>query len=227
MSRTVITPALLRAVGANKANAQLYAPLLDAAVLVPGDAWNSITSRRGVCSLVAHLGHESGGFSVTAENMNYTAVALRTGNRKKYFTQEQADKYGAVKDPRGNYIRRCSEDDQRMIANLYYGGRMGNRGVDTDDGWNLRGGGLTQTTGRDNWTAFAESCGLTVEQAAAWGRQPDGAVASALFYWRNRKGLILACAQGDLTESTRLVQGADGGLVDRIARYNAAMDAAA
>lgn len=66
------------------------------------------------------------------ENMSYSA----TGIRKTWPHRPEAVKFA----------RKPKE-----LANSVYGGRNGNR-PGTDDGWVYRGGGLDQTTGRDNYT---------------------------------------------------------------------------
>ena len=60
---------------------------------------------------LAQTGHESGGFKATTENLNYGAKGL-LGIFKKYFpTEAKAKEY---------------ERKPEKIANLVYGGRMGN-----------------------------------------------------------------------------------------------------
>jgi putative chitinase len=49
----------------------------------------------------------------------------------------------------------------RALANKAYNGRMGNRSG-SDDGWNFRGRGAVQTTGRDGYARLAEATGLDV-----------------------------------------------------------------
>jgi putative chitinase len=217
----LITPALLIAVGAKPAQAALYAPLLEQARQVPGDAFNTITSRSGIAMLVSQLAHESGYFSTLSESLNYSVEALRTGNRAKYFSPGKAQEYGYVRGSNGAYLQRAN---QRMIANFYYGGRLGNLGTHTDDGWDCRGGGLIQYTGRYNYTRLAASLNMNTEEAIAYCRTPEGAVTSALVYWRTH-GLLIPASHGDVTRCTEIIQGADGGLQSRIALYKAALAA--
>ena len=49
----------------------------------------------------------------------------------------------------------------RALANKVYNGRMGNR-AGSDDGWNFRGRGAVQTTGRDGYRRLAATTGLDV-----------------------------------------------------------------
>ena len=221
MSARSITPAVLQAVGASPQNAQTYAGLLEDARYVQGDSWNTITSLRGTAMLVAQLAHESGHFSTIEENLNYSAIALRQGNRAKYFTQDQAQLYGSVRDQAGHYIQRANI---QMVANLYYGTRMGNRGVESGDGWTFRGSGLIQLTGRKNHTAFAATVGMSPEEGAEYCRTPEGAVKSALWYWR-LNGLIRPASVGDVTQCTYLINGGDAGLSSRLSLYKTAIAA--
>ncbi len=217
MARTVITPALLRAVGATQARADLYAPLLDRAVLVDGDAYNSITSRNGVCMLVAQLAHESGGFAVTTENLNYQAAALVPVFGAHRIGTATAARLGRTAD---------HPADQEAIANTVYGGEWGRANLgntEPGDGWRFRGGGLIQLTGRDNYERFAARLGIGAETAAEFVRTPEGAVASALWFWRGN-GLLAPASRGDVATCTRIINGGTNGLADRLARYRDAID---
>ena len=91
---------------------------------------------------LAQAGHESGGFKAVNENLNYGAKGLR-GIFGKYFpTDEKALLY---------------ERKPEKIANLVYGGRMGNGPEASGDGYKFRGRGYIQLTGKDNYTAFGKA----------------------------------------------------------------------
>jgi putative chitinase len=51
------------------------------------------------------------------------------------------------------------QHNPRVIADQAYGSRMGNH-PGTDDGWNFRGQGLSQLTGRSNYAQLAKTTGL-------------------------------------------------------------------
>ena len=217
----MITVDLLKAVHAGSKEAALYAPLLETARVVFKDDHNTITSINGIAMLVSQLAHESGYFKGLSENLNYSVEALSHHPRANYFTEKQAKTLGYQRDSFGMTVQ---VSDQQAIANLYYGGRLGNRGILTDDGWLFRGAGLIQLTGRSNFTIFGGSIGMRAEEAAEYARTPEGAVVSAMWYWRNR-GLLVPASRGDVSRCTEIVQGGSGGLASRIALFQSAKTA--
>lgn len=71
----------------------------------------------------------------------------------------------------------------QKLANYVYSNRMGNGGPESNDGWNFRGTGWIQLTGRDNITAFATYIGMTPEDAALYMGTAQGAAHSACWFW--------------------------------------------
>lgn len=220
----MITPNMLRAVGASMPDAQLYAPLLEKFRVVEGDSYNTISSKAGRAMLISQLAHESGHFRTTEESLTYSVEALKglkNGKGLRYFTNPEAEEFGYIRNRDGSWKQRANPV---MIANLYYGGRMGNRGVDTNDGYAFRGAGLIQLTGRYNHENFGASVGMTAEESAVYCKTPEGAARSALWFWREN-GLLIPASRGDVTECTRIINGGVNGLQARVALYRAAFDA--
>jgi putative chitinase len=155
---------------------------------------------------LAQAGHESAGFKAVNENLNYGAKGL-LGIFKKYFpTADKAALY---------------ERKPEKIANLVYGGRMGNGPEASGDGYRYRGRGYIQLTGKDNYKAFDQVVSENILES------PDLVATkypllSAAWFWNSRK-LNSVADQGAtdevVTKVTKLVNGGTIGLVDRIKHF--------
>ena len=154
---------------------------------------------------LAQCGHESGGFKATQENLNYSADGLKK-IFPKYFPGNIAESY--ARNP-------------EKIASKVYGGRMGNGGEETKEGYKFRGRGYIQLTGKENYTSFAKSIG---EDTVA---NPDlvatkYTLASAGWFF-SKNGLNAISDKGaddaTVTAVTKRVNGGTIGLPDRIKHF--------
>ena len=197
------------------------------AKIIPGnkdiDAWYEalikvmskygITSKRRVAHFLSQCAHESNNFRSLEENLNYSAKALRAvfgryfGNPPK----RNADEYHRKPEMIANYVYM---DEFRKY-------KMGN--VKEGDGWRFRGRGLKQLTGRDNYTAFGKSIGMSAEEAAEYVATPAGAVESACWFW-DTNNLNKIADTDDVVKMTKKINGGNIGLADRQKRYTAAME---
>jgi len=97
---------------------------------------------------------------------------------------------------------------------------MGN--TEEGDGWRFRGRGLKQLTGRNNYTAFGKSVGMSAEEAAEYVVTEKGALESACWFWESRNLNSIADTD-DVKLMTKKINGGTIGLEDRQKRYAAAM----
>ena len=110
------------------------------------------------------------------------------------------------------------------IANKVYANRMGNVSEASGDGYKFCGRGLIQLTGRNNYTKFANAIGKTLDQTVAYLETPEGAVASAGWFWDVNK-LSIYADKGDFVGLTRRINGGTIGLEDRKHHYDIALAA--
>lgn len=147
---------------------------------------------------LSNIAVETGGLKQIVENMNYTTVAQI---RKTWPSRFKSDAAAApfVRNPRG-------------LANKVYGGRMGNAPAPSNDGYDMRGGGMLQTTGRDGYRnmGFEENPGLL---------QTDPVVAfeTAVREWKKRGCNMLADADNTIAVRKAINGGTNG--LDHVRSY--------
>jgi len=158
-------------------------------------------------AFVAQLAHESGNFMRVENNLNYSWQGLRKTWPARFKTDEFAQSYHRKPE---------------KIANYVYGGRFGNGGEASGDGWRFRGRGLIQTTFRDNYTAYSQAISdPSVVSDPAQLAQPRHAVMSACWFW-NANGLnplADAGTEDGFKETTRRINGGSIGEVDRLEKW--------
>ena len=155
---------------------------------------------------LAQCGHESGGFRLVKENLNYSAKGLQ-GIFKKYFPNEALAK---------QYERKPEK-----IANKVYGSRMGNGDEATGDGAKFCGRGYIQLTGKDNYTAFGKSINEDICSNPDKVASSYALLSAAWFFSKN--GLHKMADEGSsdavVTKITKRVNGGTIGLADRIKHF--------
>ena len=126
-----------------------------------------INTPQRIAAFVAQCAHESGNFMVLKENLNYRPATLRKIFPKYFPDDAIANQY-------------CSRPNkQEAIASRVYANRMGNGDEASGDGWKYAGKGLIQLTGKQNYTWFAASLKITVEEASEYLLTFEGAAQSA------------------------------------------------
>ena len=155
---------------------------------------------------LAQCGHESGGFRLTKENLNYSAKGLN-GTFKKYFpTLESAAPY---------------ERKPEKIANKVYGNRMGNGPESSGEGAKFCGRGYIQLTGKDNYTAFGKSINEDMTANPDKVASSYALLSAAWFFSKNGLNKMADEGSSDLvvTKITKRVNGGTIGLPDRIKHF--------
>jgi putative chitinase len=155
---------------------------------------------------LAQCGHESGGFRLTKENLNYSAKGLK-GIFAKYFKEAG--------------LAEAYERKPEKIANRVYGGRMGNGPESSGDGSKYCGRGYIQLTGKDNYVAFGKSINedLTLNPEKVSTHYP--LLSAAWFFTKNGLHKLAdgGATEAVVTQITKRVNGGTIGLPDRIKHF--------
>jgi putative chitinase len=88
--------------------------------------------------IMGQFGEECGCGLEMIESLNYTAIRLRQ-IFPTHFTPSMAERWA---------------HNEKMIGEIAYGGRMGNAPPPSTDGFDFRGAGLSQVTGREGFASL-------------------------------------------------------------------------
>lgn len=158
-----------------------------------------ITTKERLAAFLAQTGHESGSFNTLKENLNYSAEGLCKVWPKRFPTLAEAKEY---------------HRNPEKIANKVYADRMGNGSEDSGDGFLYCGRGAIQLTGKENYTKFASSIDMAIEEAVAYCETRNGAIESACYFWTTHN-LNEIADKGDFVTLTKKINGGTTGLPER------------
>lgn len=169
-----------------------------------------INTPKRMAAFIAQCSHESAGFMILTENLNYKAATLRKIFPKYFPDDATAQRYASM------------PNKQEAIANKVYANRMGNGDEASGDGYKYRGRGLIQLTGKQNYSWFAASLEISPEEATEYLGTFEGAAQSACWFWETNK-LNQWADKGDIVTLTKRINGGTIGLDDRIKHYEHAL----
>ena len=152
---------------------------------------------------LSQCGHESGGFKITQENLNYSADGLKK-IFGKYFPGNLAESY--ARNP-------------QKIANKVYGNRMKNGDEASGDGWKFHGRGYIQLTGKENYEAFGKSINEDITSNPDLVATKYPLLSAAWFFTRCLPKCVDASV-ASVKAVTRCVNGGEIGIDDRIKHFN-------
>ena len=164
------------------------------------------TTKRQAC-FIGQCMHESGGFRLTKENLNYSASSLMKTWPSRFPDMDTAEKY---------------EHNPVKIASKVYAGRMGN--ITPEDAGMYIGRGLIQLTGKDNYKTASDALNEDLLATPQLVEEPRYAALTAGWFW-NKKGLNALADSNDIETMTKRINGGTIGLDDRKAKINMALNA--
>jgi len=181
-----------------------------------------INTPQRVAGFLAQTSHESGGYTMLSENLNYKAATLAACWPNRFAVLGPDKK--PVKDEKGKLtptaVANSIAGKPELIANLVYSGRMGNGPAESGEGWLYRGRGLKQLTGKFNY----EKCGAALDLDLVGNPdlllEPMAAARSAGWFWK-ANNLSAFADVGDIKGMTKKINGGLIGYEQRQALYDA------
>ncbi len=171
------------------------------AALENGDALFAkygITTPIRLAHFFAQIMHESGALTIREESLNYTAQRMTQVWPSRFPTIASAEPFA---------------HNPQALANKVYNGRMGNASG-SNDGWNYRGRGLMQTTGREGYRRMGKLSGVDFEGHPDLVMSAEHALKPALAEWGAGNCNQMA-DHDDIRGITKFINGGYTGLAER------------
>lgn len=151
---------------------------------------------------LSQCSHESMGFKVTSENLNYSSEGLLK-TFGKYFTPKTAILYARKPE---------------KIANIVYADRMGNDDEESGEGYKFRGRGFLQTTGKEQYELLSKYFDVDFIKNPELISSEYALLSAGYYFMKNN--LLAICDLGTtdevITKLTRKINGGLNGISDRI-----------
>jgi putative chitinase len=180
-----------------------------------------ISTPQRIAAFLAQTSHESGGYTMLSENLNYKAATLAACWPNRFAV------LGPDKKPireNGKLVPTAVANSiagkPELIANLVYSGRMGNGPAESGEGWLYRGRGLKQLTGKFNYEKCGHDLGIDLVGNPDLLLEPIYAARSAGWFWKSNN-LSAFADVGDIKGMTKKINGGYIGLEARQALYDA------
>lgn len=180
-----------------------------------------INTPQRVAAFLAQTSHESAGYTMLEENLNYSDVTMAAVWPNRFAVKNPDGKYKL--DEKGkkipNAFAKALHRKPQLIANTVYSNRMGNGTIESGDGWAHRGMGLKQLTGKDNHKRCGDYLGVDFVFHPERLLEPEFAARSAGWFWKTNNLNKFADVE-DIKGMTVKINGGTIGLAERQAKYD-------
>ena len=156
---------------------------------------------------MAQCAEESGNFTTFIENTKYSPSNMTRIWPNRFPTMQAA--------------QALHKQGEQAVVNSIYGGRNGNR-PGTSDGWDYRGRGFIQLTGRNNYAVAAREIGdpRIIQNPEMVGGDLKLSAEASLGWWLANKKARATAQAGDIRGNTQTVNGGMTNFEKRLSYYN-------
>ena len=166
-----------------------------------------VDTPKKIAHFLAQTAHESGGFKIAIEDMNYTAKRLTEVWPNRFPTLDAAAPFA------GN---------PQKLGNSVYANRMGNGPPASGDGFRFRGRGLLQLTGRNMYKGVGQATSLDLENHPEIAEHFEDALKIAGGAWKF-DGVDKLSENASVEKYTQKINGGQIGIVQRKKLFAKAM----